>query len=312
MPTTGNPTEELAHLAAALRRTVARKKSRFLPGKVAAQAPHPALSREERENLCFPSPLGGLRPRGADEGLEPLPGKTVPPPPLPPAASQTPIPATFTDTPSLSNAERLARLREHIGDCKRCPLGASRIQLAFGVGNPDAKVLFIGEGPGYAEDRKGEPFVGPAGQLLDKILAATGLSRHPVDPPWKWVYIANMVKCHPMIDPSDNTKRGNDRPPTVEEMAVCSPFLMDQIRIIRPLFIVALGNTAGKALLKTEEGISKFRGKWVDFTVEGLSAPIRFLPTYHPAALLRNPGLKKDVWEDMKNLKAALEAAVHP
>ena len=85
---------------------------------------------------------------------------------------------------------------------------------------------------------------------------------------------------------------------------------MAQIRIIRPLFIVALGNTAGKALLKTEEGISKFRGKWVDFTVEGLSSPISFLPTYHPAALLRNPALKKDVWEDMKNLKAALEAAV--
>lgn len=271
---TDNLREELATLSTALRRTVARKKSRFLSGKTV-----PA------------------RPNVPSEG-------TIPPPPA--------VLDQFTDDPTLTNAQRLAHLKAHIGDCKRCPLGHSRIQLAFGVGNPEAKVLFVGEGPGYAEDRKGEPFVGPAGQLLDKILAATELSRNPVEPSWKWVYIANMVKCHPMIDPSDNTKRSNDRPPTPDEMAVCSPFLMAQIRIIRPLFIVALGNTAGKALLKTEEGISKFRGKWVDFSVEGLPTPIRFLPTYHPAALLRNPALKKDVWEDMKNLKAALEAAVQP
>ncbi|MBL0058634.1 MAG: uracil-DNA glycosylase [Elusimicrobia bacterium] len=278
-----NPREELADLAAGLRRAVARSRTRTLPGK------KPAASIPVSATLA-------LNP------VSPIPKE-------PKAAEGEPL-DRFKDDSSLSKAERLARLRDFIGDCRRCPLGASRIQLAFGVGNPDARVLFIGEGPGYAEDRKGEPFVGPAGQLLDKILAATELSRHPVDPPWKWVYIANMVKCHPMIDPSDNTKRSNDRPPTAEEMAVCSPFLMAQIRILRPLFIVALGATAGKALLKTEEAISKFRGKWFDFNVEGLSEPIRFLPTYHPAALLRNPALKKDVWEDMKNLKAALESAV--
>jgi DNA polymerase len=148
---------------------------------------------------------------------------------------------------------------------------------------------------------------------LDKILLATGLSRHPVTPAFNWVYIANMVKCHPMIDPGDNTKRGNDRPPTPEEMAVCSPFLMAQIRIIRPRFIVALGATAGKALLKTAEGISRFRGRWVDWRPENApDEPIRLLPTYHPAALLRNPALKKDVWEDMKKLRAALDAAPGP
>jgi uracil-DNA glycosylase family 4 len=272
-----NPREELAHLTASLRRTVELKKARLLSGK------KPSLS---------------VAP----------PQKQKPPSPKPPA-STSPL-DTFQDDTSLSKGERLTRLRDHIGDCQRCPLGSSRIQLAYGVGNPDARVLFVGEGPGYAEDRKGEPFVGPAGQLLDKILTATDLSRLPQEPSWKWVYIANMVKCHPLIDPSDNTKRGNDRPPTPEEMAVCSPFLLAQIRIIRPLFIVALGATAGKALLKTEEAISKFRGKWVDFRVEGLPTPIRFLPTYHPAALLRNPALKKDVWEDMKNLKAALAAAV--
>ena len=247
-----------------------------------------------------------------------------------PRAKQTPPPATIptavpTKTPATPAAEvaswdwlsdpipaekKLQRLRELIGDCRRCPQGPPLSQLAFGGGNPEARVLFIGEGPGYAEDRKGEPFVGPAGQLLDKILAATELSRQAVTPAWKWVYIANMVKCHPMIDPTDNTKRGNDRPPTPEEMAVCSPFLMAQIRIVRPLFIVALGATAGKALLRTEEGISKFRGRWFDYSPDGDPAlKIRLLPTYHPAALLRNPALKKDVWEDMKNLKAELEKA---
>jgi DNA polymerase len=213
--------------------------------------------------------------------------------------------------PSASPEEKLRRLREEIGDCQRCPLGATRIKPAFGVGNPRARVMFVGEGPGYQEDRQGEPFVGRAGQLLDKILEATGLSRKPVESEWKWIYIANMVKCHPMIDPSDNTKHGNDRPPTPEEMAVCSPFLMKQIRIIRPLFIVALGATAGKGLLKTEQGISKFRGKWVDWSPEGEPGlKIRLLPTYHPAALLRNPALKKDVWDDMKSLRAELQKAV--
>jgi DNA polymerase len=119
-----------------------------------------------------------------------------------------------------------------------------------------------------------------------------------------------MVKCHPMIDPSDNTKRANDRPPTPEEMAVCSPFLLRQIAVIRPLFLVALGATAAKALLQTEEPISRFRGKWFDFSVPGENLSIRLLPTYHPAALLRNSAFKPAVWEDMKNLKAALETAM--
>lgn len=259
---------------------------------------------------------GGLRvPRGSRPTAS-VPAAPAPAGGRPRADAPTVVPtgdvlAGFIDDARLSRADRLSRLRAHIGDCRRCPLGAARIELAFGVGNPEARVIFIGEGPGYAEDRKGEPFVGPAGQLLDKILAATDLSRHAVTPSWKWVYIANMVKCHPMIDPTDNTKRGNDRPPTPEEMAVCAPFLMAQIRIIRPAFLVPLGNTAGKALLKTEEGISKFRGRWTEFTPDGWTgAPIRVLPTYHPAALLRNPNLKKDVWDDMKKLKAELEAGV--
>ena len=279
-----DPREELRDIVGRLRARVATDGARAL------RAPRGAA--------------GARRPK--DKTAPALPRAVVPPAEI--AAAN--VLAGFQDDPALSRAERLERLRAHIGDCRRCPLGASRIKLAFGVGNPDARVMFVGEGPGYAEDRQGEPFVGPAGQLLDKILTATGLSRHGAAPSDKWVYIANVVKCHPMIDPTDNTKRGNDRPPTPDEMAVCSPFLMAQIRIIRPAFLVTLGNTAGKALLQTEEGISKFRGRWRDFTPPDGGPTIRLLPTYHPAALLRNPSLKKDVWEDMKLLKAALDAGV--
>jgi uracil-DNA glycosylase len=277
--------EELHRMAASLKEAV-QSKGRL----VGASKPAPS----KRSAVHSPSPL-------------------PPPPPVPTDLLGTPTPRSgdYISDPALSPEEKLRLLRqEEIGDCQRCPLGKSRIKLAFGVGNPRAKVMFIGEGPGFQEDRQGEPFVGPAGQLLDKILDATGLSRKEKEPAWSWIYIANMVKCHPMIDPSDNTKRGNDRPPTPEEMAVCSPFLMKQVRIIRPLFLVALGATAGKGLLKTELGISKFRGQWADWSPEGEPGlKIRLLPTYHPAALLRNPSLKKDVWEDMKALRGELQKA---
>lgn len=212
--------------------------------------------------------------------------------------------------PSAPPAEALEHLRvNEIGDCQICPLGATRIKLAFGVGNPEAKVMIIGEGPGYMEDRQGEPFVGPAGQLLDKILAAIELSRQPQTPAWKWVYIANMVKCHPMVDPTDNTKRGNDRAPSPEEIEKCFPFLAKQIRIVKPKFIVAMGATAAKALLNTTKGVMSIRGQWFDFNLDGCE-PMRLIPTYHPAALLRNPDWKKDVWEDVKKLRAELLASL--
>jgi DNA polymerase len=165
------------------------------------------------------------------------------------------------------------------------------------------------------EDRQGEPFVGPAGQLLDKILASIGLSRQPLAEPWMQVYIANIVKCHPMKDPSRPDLRGNDRAPNDQEMETCRPFLMKQIRIIRPRFLLALGATAAKALLRTDRGISAIRGRWFDFSPDGdgpLDEPlqVRLLPTYHPSALLRNPDLKKDVWQDVKALRQALLEAV--
>lgn len=210
------------------------------------------------------------------------------------AAPEAPAPAAAVP------GETLAALAAEVEACRRCPLGSQRLHPAFGVGPADARVMVVGEGPGFEEDRKGEPFVGKAGQLLDRILASIGLSRR------ESVYIANIVKCHPMVDPSQPEKRGNDRPPTPEEAAACRSWLDAQIRLIAPRFIVALGNVAAKSLLNTTTGITALRGEWREYRPEG-GEPIPVLPTYHPAALLRNEELKRDVWNDMKSLKKALE-----
>jgi DNA polymerase len=159
--------------------------------------------------------------------------------------------------------------------------------------------MFVGEGPGFSEDRRGEPFVGRAGELLDRILSSIGLSRQTV-------FIANVVKCHPMKNPQDPESRGNDRPPTPEEAAACRPFLDEQIAILRPSILVTLGLSAARCLLGTEDSMGRLRGAWRRLNIAGLDLEV--LPTYHPAALLRNPDLKKDVWTDMKALKARLEA----
>ncbi|MFH1724112.1 MAG: uracil-DNA glycosylase [Elusimicrobiota bacterium] len=194
----------------------------------------------------------------------------------------------------------LAALQREVENCRKCPLGAQRIRPAFGVGSPGAEVMLVGEGPGYEEDRRGEPFVGKAGELLDRILASIGFSR-------RTVYIANIVKCHPMVDPSKPEKRGNDRPPSPEEIASCRDYLDEQIRLVRPRVLVTLGAVAAKVMLGTAQGITRLRGIWREYApFEG--DPIPLLPTYHPAALLRNPELKRDVWTDMKDLKRALEA----
>ncbi len=196
----------------------------------------------------------------------------------------------------------LEELKLEVESCQKCPLGKTRIKAVFGVGNPRAKVMFIGEGPGYFEDRKGEPFVGRAGQLLDKILESIGLSRQTV-------YIANTVKCHPMKNPKTPDARSNDRPPVEEEMDACRPYLDEQIDLIAPRFIVTLGSVSTKAMLHNEEPISKVRGIWREYkTASGRLVDL--LPTFHPAALLRNPDLKKLVWMDMKNLRSKLEKGV--
>jgi len=202
-----------------------------------------------------------------------------------------------TSSAKKQNLENLYRLYEN---CQVCPLGSTRNKIVFGMGSSNPKVLFVGEGPGFEEDRKGLPFVGKAGMLLDKIMASIGLNRESV-------YIANIVKCHPMKNPSQPLMRGNDRPPSPEEVEACSPILARQIEILDPPFICALGSPAAKVLLNTQEGITKLRGKVFDFKIPGTNKIIPLLPTYHPAALLRNEDLKKDVWSDMKLLRSLIK-----
>jgi DNA polymerase len=173
----------------------------------------------------------------------------------------------------------LDQVREELGDCTRCKLHSTRTQIVFGVGNPKADLVFVGEAPGADEDAQGEPFVGRAGQLLTKIIEAMGMRREDV-------YICNILKCRPP----------NNRPPESDEILACQPFLLKQLQAIGPKFICTLGGPATQTLLQTKEPISRLRGKFSDF--HGIS----LLPTFHPAYLLRNPSEKKTVWEDMKLL----------
>jgi DNA polymerase len=185
-------------------------------------------------------------------------------------------------------ADVLAALRAEIGpDCSRCKLHAlGRTKVVFGVGNPGARLMFVGEAPGADEDEQGIPFVGRAGQLLTRIIEAIGLKRDDV-------YIANVIKCRPP---------GN-RNPEPDEVATCEPFLFRQIDAIHPEVIVALGTFAAQALLRTKDPISRLRGQV--FQYRGA----RLIPTFHPAFLLRSPERKRDTWEDMKKVKALLAEA---
>jgi DNA polymerase len=184
-----------------------------------------------------------------------------------------------------SPAEALLAVRRDLGeDCSRCKLHTlGRRQIVFGVGNPSADLMFVGEAPGADEDIQGEPFVGKAGQLLTKIIEAIGLKREDV-------YIANVIKCRPP---------GN-RNPEPDEVAQCQPFLFRQVDIVKPKVIVALGKFAAQCLLNTEAPISRIRGREYPYRDAVL------IPTYHPAFLLRNPSAKRDVWEDMKRVRALL------
>ncbi|MFQ5486708.1 MAG: uracil-DNA glycosylase [Desulfobacterales bacterium] len=180
---------------------------------------------------------------------------------------------------AFSSVETLEEIYTDIDDCRRCKLSESRNHIVFGAGNPKARLVFIGEGPGYDEDQKGEPFVGAAGRLLTKIIQAIKLKREDV-------YICNIVKCRPP----------RNRNPLPDEIKACFPFLRRQISAIEPEVICTLGSVAVQSLLDIREPISKVRGnlyKYHNITV---------IPTFHPAYLLRNPEKKRDVWEDMKKL----------
>jgi uracil-DNA glycosylase len=193
----------------------------------------------------------------------------------------------FSDYAAAYEAKSLEELRAAIGDCRRCKLCSGRTHLVFGVGNPNAQVMFVGEGPGRDEDLQGEPFVGRAGQLLtDIITKGMGLRRQDV-------YIANVVKCRPP----------ENRNPEPDEVASCEPFLKKQVDLVRPKVIVALGKFAVQCLLQSKQPISRLRGIWHDYR------GVKLMPTFHPAYLLRNPGDKRLVWEDIQKVIQELQSA---
>ena len=193
------------------------------------------------------------------------------------AQSSTSPPLTILKQPVTDKASALREIREDLGDCRRCLLHKGRKNIVFGVGNPNAELMFVGEGPGADEDEQGEPFVGRAGQLLNNMIAAMGLQREQV-------YIANVVKCRPP---------GN-RTPEREECDTCSPFLLRQIEVIRPKVIVALGAVAARTLLAVNDSMANLRGRFYDFR------DMKLAVTYHPAFLLRDPRQKKETWKDLQ------------
>ena len=182
----------------------------------------------------------------------------------------------YPDEPWTS-VSSVSELNKQICACLKCPLGHTRVNFVFGVGNPNAKVMFIGEAPGADEDAQGEPFVGRAGQLLNKIIEAVGMKREDV-------YICNILKCRPP----------NNREPLPSEMELCSPYLSKQIELVKPQFIICLGRTAAQWLLQTNENLNTLRTRIHDYH------GVKLIVTYHPAALLRNPNWKRPAWDDMK------------
>ena len=211
----------------------------------------------------------------------------------PPATGERPRVRELSDLlvdPDVRGADSLDALRGVIGDCRRCKLAGGRTNIVFGVGDPSAELMFVGEGPGEEEDRQGVPFVGRAGGLLTDIIEkGMGLER-------KAVYIANVIKCRPP---------GN-RNPQPDEIVACEPFLHRQIALIRPRVIVTLGTFATQVLLKNRVPISKQRGRWTEYQ----GVPV--MPTFHPAYLLRNPSDKRTVWEDIKLVMAHLGLKAPP
>jgi len=246
-----------------------------------------AVEAVSSERPATPPREGGIRetpPSGVSEDTAPpVPSLTSP-------IGAVPAPAVAEDTvdflthPGVRESRTLAALRTVIGDCQRCKLASTRTQVVYGVGNPDADLVFVGEAPGHDEDMSGEPFVGPAGQLLTEIIVK-GMKIRRQD-----VYIANIIKCRP----------AKNRNPEPDEIAACEPFLKHQLHLIRPKAIVALGSFAAQCLLKTRTPISRLRGVWASY--QG----IPLMPTFHPAYLLRNPSDKRLVWRDIQQVMALL------
>jgi uracil-DNA glycosylase family 4 len=250
-----------------------------------------AVVGQLRTNLASRA-RSGLARVSADLSARPA-GDRKPAPVRPPVAAAPAVVAVEVapapDKPRTGGAG-LKVLRDDIGDCQRCKLAPSRTNLVYGVGNPDADLVFVGEAPGADEDAQGEPFVGKAGQLLTKMIEAMGYARSDV-------YICNVLKCRPPAN----------RNPEPDEVASCEPFLKRQLAAIRPRMIVALGKFAAQCLLRDDTPITRMRGGFRSY--EG----IPLMPTLHPAYLLRDPSKKKLAWEDLKAVNAALaRVGIHP
>jgi len=234
--------------------------------------PPAAETRTSSIQMAAAKPKPG--PLRAAPGAVPAPAKPIVPP--------APAPSLFEVVERIQG-DTLERIREDIGDCTRCRLSKARTNIVFGVGNPKAELVFVGEGPGRDEDLQAEPFVGRAGKLLTQMIEAMSLRRQDV-------YICNVVKCRPP----------ENRLPEKDEIATCSPFLLRQLGVIQPKVICCLGACAAQTLLATNQGISRFRGEWFDFRGSKL------ISTYHPAYLLRNPSAKSEVWKDLQKVMSVL------
>jgi DNA polymerase len=204
---------------------------------------------------------------------------------VPAEAIPIPIAVAFppAEVPIQISAESLEGIRTDIGDCQRCKLAPSRTHIVYGSGNPNAEIVFVGEAPGFEEDQQGLPFVGAAGQLLTKIIESIGVKREDV-------YICNILKCRPP----------NNRNPEPDEVFSCSPFLKRQLAAIRPKIVCCLGKFAAQTMLRSADSITRLRGHFAD--IDGL----RVIATFHPAYLLRSPEKKREVWEDMKQIRVEL------
>ncbi len=260
-----DPRAELRSLAGALRRHAQHLERMGI--YAAGGAPPPAQGAPAAQG---PSPAHGAPPATQD-GADGVDGRAVP------ADGEAPPDVA-------ARRAALAVVRDDLGECTRCKLSATRTSIVFGVGSPGARLMFVGEAPGAEEDRRGEPFVGAAGQLLDRMIEAMGWTRDTV-------YIANVLKCRPP---------GN-RDPEPDEVAECLPFLHRQIETIAPRLIVALGRPSAQALLQTSAPIGALRGRFHQFR------GIRVMPTFHPAFLLRSPDRKRDAWSDLKQVIDELE-----
>ncbi len=240
---------------------------------------------EARRLLLASKEMGLPSPMLKKGSLDFMDGPVAPKPGKPRTESKPPeAPVAVPNKPDPPGFESLKALRAHMGDCRRCSLNKGRTNLVFGEGNEKARLVFVGEGPGFDEDKTGRPFVGKAGELLTRIIEnGMGIKREAV-------YICNVVKCRPP---------GN-RDPNPHEIAKCLPFLKAQLEIISPEVICTLGRVSGQALLGSGFRITRDRGHWRAY--EG----VPLMPTFHPAYLLRNPGAKRPVWDDVKSIMGKL------